>query len=99
MTAGNAMRLKWCQDAEAHLTDAQKAVWTAVHGMLPTGHPFVGTDYGLEVFLLSQIQMGASAAQLVRYIPKGRQGDRRQADRRMLAAGEPEAAWGEVLTR
>lgn len=91
MSAGNAMRLKWCQDAEADLGPTRAAVWKAVHALLPAGHPFVGTDYGLEIFLLAQIQRGAVVEDLMRYIPGRveRGADRRHAaDRRMLASGE-----------
>lgn len=88
MKAGDAMRLKWVQDAEADLRSEQLEVWKVVHAQLPQGHPHVGTDYGLEIFLLSQIQRGATPEMLERYIPKGWRSERREPDHRMAAAGD-----------
>lgn len=90
MSAGNAMRLKWVEDAEAHLRPEQLEVWKAVHAKLPQGHPFVGTDYGLEIFLLAQIQRGATIEVLEKFIPK--RPVYRPLDRRQIASGERDVA-------
>lgn len=92
MSAGNAHRLAILQKLEEHLTPQQLDSWRVIHGKLPSGHPHVGTDWGLELYLIKEIISGKKPEDLARYIPNTRHGDRRQADRRMLTAGDKDAA-------
>lgn len=82
-------RLWILESLEAQLVGARRAVWVEVCKRLGT----MSHDLGIEFWLIDQVVHGKSIEQIAPYIPKQipRGGDRRQQDRRMLAAGDEAA--------
>lgn len=75
-----AARLWVVQHLEGLLTPEQLDVWRQAAQLLPPP-----SDFGHELGLLYLVRKNLTFAQIEKYIPKP---ERRQADRRALAAGE-----------
>lgn len=72
---------------EKELTEPQREIWRkAMEHHTPT------RDAGLELGVLDMVQHGRTWEQIARYVPRQRHGDRRQQDRRSLAANDRDAA-------
>lgn len=84
MNAGTAHRSALAEKWEAELSESKKALWAQIAQRLPAP-----SDFGLELYFLGKIAKGATLEELQHFIP--RNGDRRQLDRRMAAAGDEAA--------
>jgi hypothetical protein len=75
-------RLWILEQLEAQLVDARRAVWVEVCKRLGS----MSQDLGLEFYLIDMVLHGKPIEKIARYIPRGR-----QTDRRLLASGDEAA--------
>lgn len=73
---------------EQQLVDARRPVWVEVCQALGT----MSHDLGIEFYLIDAVIHGKTFKELAKYIPRRSGHDRREQDRRMLAAGDRGAA-------
>lgn len=75
-------RLWILESLEAQLVDARRSVWVEVCKRLGS----MSQDLGIELYLINMVLHGKTVEDIAPYVP------RTTADRRMLAAGDSEAA-------